>query len=140
MKTSHPSPRTVNPVGKNNCLFAAAITYMKRTPSRFERYLTIYGGASGAQTLRDACTVSLREDGLPTIPDGKPAGEQYLNALSKVLRSIIEVDIEKTGKTYRVIDTDAQFPSLIRITHAGSRRSGHWKAFTGVEPTNMQKN
>ena len=105
----------------NNCLFDASIDYIN------SKSLGIYKYSS--QYLRNECNKILKEEGLPIIPNGKPAGEQYLQALSKYFNMQILVKFDgysytiRHGNLYNKCDVDT-----IKLRHIGSQMNGHWIA------------
>jgi hypothetical protein len=110
--------------GRNNCLFDATI----EACGLFD---PITGKPSNSQELRERCDVVLKEQGLPLIPHGEPAGEQYLQALSFVLKR--KIKIYKGGRENFVAeikhsDVDENVEPF-SIVHTGSQLNGHWVAY-----------
>lgn len=113
INTFSPVPRTVlNFRGQNNCLFDAC-RYAYDCPY------------TDSQTLRDDCNLLLKEENLPIIPDGQPAGEGYLYVLSKILNR--KINVIAKDKTFLIqhssIDDNTE---TINIKHVGSAMNGHW--------------
>jgi len=109
----------------NNCLFDAAIAYTSTN--------NLYRFDESSQCLRDKCNQILVEDGLPTIPDGMPAGEQYLQALSKYFKATIVVQFENFSQDICYTDDENFSNFTIRLRHVGSRMGGHWMAAPAAE-------
>jgi hypothetical protein len=107
----------------NNCLFDATIAFLKN------KYGYLY--PHGSQHLREQCNKILEGENLPLIPDNMPAGEQYLQALSKFFHSKILVTYGKF--CYNIVHSDIAAEKedekkliVIKLTHLGDQDSGHW--------------
>ena len=109
--------------GANNCLFDATVKACNLVDPKT-------GKPCNSQILREKCDEILKEEGLPLIPHGEPAGEQYLQALSRILNKRIKV--YKGNRTNFVaeighsdVPEDADHFSIV---HLGSQLAGHWVA------------
>ena len=109
-------PEKIERIG-NNCLFDAVRNTCETLRTRF----------TTSQALREACSTELKAEGFPIIPNGEPAGEQYLQAISKISQSPIEV---VRGNTNTLISHSEDFmkSTPITIRHVGSTVGGHWMA------------
>lgn len=117
-------PSSSEKKGGNNCLFDATI----EACGLFD---PVTGKPSNSQELRERCDVVLKEQDLPLIPHGEPAGEQYLQALSFILKRKIKIykgDRENFVAEIRHSDVDENAESF-SIVHTGSQLNGHWVAY-----------
>lgn len=105
--------------GYNNCLFDAVISASEmKNPST--------GSLVDSQRLREVCDSYLIQEGFPTIPINQPAGEQYLQALSRVLDRPVSVF---SGDSH-IADVRHSLASEnndpVKISHSGTDMNGHW--------------
>jgi hypothetical protein len=110
---------TLSRDGGNNCLFEASLNALKIDWRRVS-----------PQMLRNACDIVLKEEGLPIIPRGHMAGEQYIQALSKIFSRRINVYKRAFGPGAIPIkheDVPDDAPSF-SIKHLGHQEAGHWVA------------
>lgn len=106
--------------GGNNCLFDAMICSLSARDAS--------GKILCSQGLREHCDEILKSENMPIIPTGEPAGEQYLQALSKVFKCGISV--MRGGShiaTIRHSDVPETSPETT-IRHMGAALCGHWTA------------
>lgn len=102
--------------GANNCLFEATLDAL----SIDKRRIT-------PQMLRNVCDLVLSKEGFPLIPKGETAGEQYLQALSKIFERKIIVD--KNGYKSSVVIRHWEVPEdceQFKLRHLGHSVFGHW--------------
>lgn len=111
-----PPPRTL---GGNNCLFDAVLEAS-----------SLKNRSSGrSQRLRELCDAILTKEGLPLIPNGMPAGEQYIQACSLAIGRPIRVCSSGSGSVFIVAHSRvAEGEASIAITHVGEQMAGHWVA------------
>ncbi len=114
----------------NNCLFDATIDYLNNaTTTDTAQYYS-----KSSQDLRDECNEVLRAEGLPIIEDGLPAGEQYIQALSKIFNSVMEVRFSSGNSFFKISHDDSLIESdddgcggrTIKLRHVGPQMAGHW--------------
>jgi hypothetical protein len=106
--------------GMNNCLFDSVI----HTFSRNNLPLP----TQESQALREMCDDILKAEGMPLIPHGEPAGEQYIQALSKILNVSIKIfkDHPNNYMTSVKHSDVADDAVCVSIVHLGTREHGHW--------------
>jgi hypothetical protein len=104
------------PPENNNCLFDAVL---------HSSGLAQQGANS--QGLRNECDKVLLSEGMPLIPRGTPAGEQYLQAISCVLNRGIRVYRDDWSGPidikHELVSPSAE---VIHIKHIGNSLHGHW--------------
>lgn len=108
--------------GMNNCLFDSVIEAFKKEGKK-ELLPT-----EDSQKLREICDEILEKEGFPLIPHGEPAGEQYIQALSKLLNHTIKIHKDHPDNFVADVkhsDVSDVCPS-ISIVHLGSEDCGHW--------------
>ncbi len=114
--------------GMNNCLFDSVIASVKARRQEEEKNFNL--PTEDSQELRDLCNKLLEKEGFPLIPDGEPAGEQYIQALSKILDC--KIKIYKNHPENFVADvkhsdvSEDESCKDISIVHVGPEEHGHW--------------
>lgn len=111
--------------GMNNCLFLAVITATDLRSVSNPEIL------ADPQALRNACKGFLEEEKMPIFADGTPAGEGYLQILSKMLRRKIIV-YKNRVKVAEIVHSDWERVTIpsIHLTHIGPPEAGHWVSTT----------
>lgn len=104
--------------GGNNCLFDAVISSLNARDQS--------GRRPNSQGLRESCDELLRSENMPLIPAGHPAGEQYLQALSKIFNcGLVVMRNGQHVATVRHSDVSETSPETV-IRHMGAALYGHW--------------
>lgn len=103
----------------NNCLFEAMIDAFNKN------------GKWCPVKLRQECNRLMIIEGFPLIEFGKPAGEGYLNILSKLFK--VELIARFSGSNNKSISQHIRHSDVaenceqVKLLHTGSRTNGHWQ-------------
>lgn len=130
--------------GMNNCLFDSVILSAKNVKGvDGTTNNKILLPTEDSQELRQICNQLLEKEGFPLIPDGEPAGEQYIQALSKILNCKIKIyknhpenfiadvkhsDVVVGCRSESEGDETSETAAVntISIVHIGPEECGHW--------------